>query len=396
MTTRTLRLGIVGLGRAFSLMLPTFIADTRVTLAAGTDPREQARRQFESDFGAPSYSSIEDLCADKSVDAVYIASPHQFHAAHVEIAANAGKHILVEKPMALDLAECQLMIAAARRTGVHLIVGHSHSFNAPILRARELIASGRFGQLRMITALNFTDFLYRPRRLEELSTKEGGGVVFSQAAHQVDIVRLLGGGKVRSVRATTGNWDPARPTEGAYQAALHFEDGCFASLTYSGYGHFDSDEFMGDIGEMGDRKDPAAYGKNRRQLETVTSSDDEALLKASRTYGGQNYKLPSQQPKPEHYQHFGHFIASCEHGDLRPTPSGVAIYGDFERELDRLPQPQVPRSEVIDELFAAVFHDRAPLHSGEWGLATTEVCLAILQSAAEDREIRLHHQVSCA
>ncbi|MES2537132.1 MAG: Gfo/Idh/MocA family oxidoreductase [Pseudomonadota bacterium] len=396
MSTRPLRLGIAGLGRAFSLMLPTFIGDPRVTLAAATDPREDARRQFESDFGGPVYPGIEELCADRTIDAIYIASPHQFHARHVEIAANAGKHILVEKPMALDLAECRSMIDSARRAGVHLIVGHSHSFDAPILRARELIASGQYGQLRMITALNFTDFLYRPRRLEELNTKEGGGVVFSQAAHQVDIVRLLAGGKVRSVRATTGNWDPARPTEGAYQASLNFEDGCFATLTYSGYGHFDSDEFLEDIGEMGEQKDYAAYGKNRRQLEAVASSDDEALLKASRTYGGRNFKLPSEQPRPAHHQHFGLFIASCEHGDLRPTPSGVAIYGDFERQLERLPPPLVPRSEVIDELHAAVFDDRAPLHSGEWGLATTEVCLAMLQSAAENREISLQHQVGCA
>ena len=77
---------------------------------------------------------------------------------------------------------------------MHLVVGHSHSFDAPILRTRELIASGAFGAVRMINALNYTDFLYRPRRPEELDTAQGGGAVFNQAAHQVDIVRLLGGG----------------------------------------------------------------------------------------------------------------------------------------------------------------------------------------------------------
>ena len=93
------------------------------------------------------------------------------------------------------------MIAAARHAGVHLIVGHSHSFDAPILRTRALIASGEYGAVRMITALNYTDFLMRPRRPEELDTAQGGGAVFNQAAHQVDIVRLLGGGRVKSVRA---------------------------------------------------------------------------------------------------------------------------------------------------------------------------------------------------
>jgi phthalate 4,5-cis-dihydrodiol dehydrogenase len=392
---RKLRLGVIGLGRAFSLMLPTFIADPRLQLAAAADPREQAQRQFASDFGTPVFTSVEQLCAEPAIDAVYIASPHQYHAEHVQTAANAGKHILVEKPMALSIAECRAMVDAAKNGGVHLMVGHSHSFDAPILRTRELIASGSFGRLRMITALNFTDFLYRPRRPEELSTKEGGGVVFSQAAHQVDIVRLLAGGRGRSVRSYTGAWDAERPTEGAYQTLLDFEDGSFASLTYSGYGHFDSDEFNGWIGELGDRKDPSVYGKNRRQLQAVASATDEAALKAARTYGGRDYVVPARLPAPAHHQHFGFIVASCEHGDLRPMPGGVAIYGDLEQRMEQLPAPAVPRSEVVDELYRAVFDDRAPLHNGEWGLATTETCLAILQSAREGKEIQLHHQTAC-
>jgi len=106
----------------------------------------------------------------------------------------------------------------------------------------------------MMTAQNFTDFLYRPRRPEELDTLVGGGVIHSQAAHQIDIVRLLGGGLVSSVRAHTGAWDSSRPTEGAYSALLGFEGGAFASCTYSGYGHYDTDALMDNIGELGQRK----------------------------------------------------------------------------------------------------------------------------------------------
>ena len=129
----------------------------------------------------------------------------------------------------MTLAECRAMIDAVERAGVHLIVGHSHSFDAPYRRTREIIAGGEFGKLGMITASNFTDFMYRPRRPEELVTAQGGGVIFSQGAHQIDIVRLLGGGRVRSIRAYTGNWDRDRMTEGAYAALLEFEDGAFAS-----------------------------------------------------------------------------------------------------------------------------------------------------------------------
>ena len=381
-----MRLGAAGLGRAFMLMAPTLAADKRVALVAAADPRAEARAQFERDFGGRAHATVEALCADRDVDVVYVATPHQFHAEHARLAFAAGKHALVEKPMALTLDECKAMIDAARAAKRCLIVGHSHSFDAPIRRTRELIASGAYGRLRMITALNFTDFLYRPRRPEELDSARGGGAVYNQAAHHVDIVRLLAGGRAKSVRAQTGAWDPARPTEGAYSALITFDDGAFATFTYSGYAHFDSDEFTGWIGEGGQRKDPAAYGGARRLL-----SGDELQLKSARNYGG------AKQPPPASgvlHQHFGVLIASCEHADLRPMPEGVWIYADGERKLEALPAPKVQRAEVLDELYGAVVEGRPPQHDGAWALATTEVCLAILQSAAEQREITLRSQTA--
>ena len=377
--THRIRLGVAGLGRAFAVTAPAF-RDPRVQVVAGADPRAEARERFSRDFGAPAYRNVEELSADPAVDVVYVATPHQFHAAHTRLACAHGKHVLVEKPMALALDDCRSMIDAARKAGVQLIVGHSHSFDLPILKTRELIKSGAFGAVRMITALDFTDFLYRPRRPEELATESGGGAVFNQAAHQVDIVRHLAGGKVRSVRAFTGNWDRARPTEGAYCCLLGFDNGVFASLTYSGYAHFDSDEFMGWIGEMGQKKDPALYGGARRGL-----AGDELALKAARNYGGPDFK----QTEPSAHQHFGLFVVSCEKADLRPLPTGVMVYADSEQRLDPVPAPNVPRVEVVDELYGAVVEGREPLHSGESAMATLQVCLAILESSRQGKEIVL-------
>ncbi|MES2412273.1 MAG: Gfo/Idh/MocA family oxidoreductase [Pseudomonadota bacterium] len=390
---RILNIGVIGLGRAFTLMLPTFIGDTRVRLVAAADPIELARLQFEKDFGKPASASAEAVCANPEVEVVYIASPHQFHAEHVCLAAAHGKHILVEKPMALSLDECGRMIDAARAAGVHLVVGHSHSFNTPVKHTRKLIDSGLFGAVKMITALNFTDFLFRPRRPEELDTSAGGGVIHSQATHQIDIVRLLGGGLVKTVQAHTGAWDAARPTEGAYSALLGFEGGAFASATYSGYGHYDSDELMDHIGEMGQTKSVQDYGAARKRLLTASSTEEETRLKAARNYGGNLY-TPSTSPASLLHQHFGHIIVSCEKADLRPTATGVEIFADQERSFQVLPAPAVPRSEVIDELHEAVCTGKPPLHSGEWARATTEVCLAILEAAATHHAQEMHHQVA--
>ncbi|HEU5176008.1 MAG TPA: Gfo/Idh/MocA family oxidoreductase, partial [Burkholderiales bacterium] len=321
---KKLKIGVAGLGRAFALTAPA-LRDPRVQVVAGADPRPEARRRFKQEYEARVFPTVEALCADPAVEVVYIATPHQFHASQARLACAAKKHVLVEKPMALSLEDCRAMNDAARDHGVQLIVGHSHSFDLPILRTRELIQSGKYGTARMITALDFTDFLYRPRRPEELATETGGGVVFNQAAHQVDIVRLLAGGKVRSVRAHTGIWDPARPTEGAYSCQLNFDNGVFATLVYSGYAHFDSDEFMGWIGEMGQKKDPKAYAAARKSLK-----GNELRLKARRNYGGKEFK----QTKASAHQHFGVFVVSCEQADLRPLPNGVMVYGEREKRLE--------------------------------------------------------------
>ncbi|WP_250537402.1 Gfo/Idh/MocA family oxidoreductase [Caballeronia sp. AZ10_KS36] len=383
-----LRLGIVGLGRAFSLMLPTFLADSRVELAGACDPRAQARAQFEFDFGAPTFDDIEALARMPGIDAIYIASPHQFHATHTRVAAQFGKHVLVEKPMALSLAECDQMIAACRDANVHLIVGHCHSFDTPYLRTRELISSGAVGNVKMIQALNYTDYLFRPRRPEELRTDEGGGAVFSQAAHQVDIVRLLAGSSVTRIRAAVGNWDRSRPTEGAYTATLWFENGSFASLSYNGYAHFDSDEWTGWIGEMGRPKSLDDYGSARRKLARVQSKDEEARLKAAGTYGGDGYTAPSTTSAARaQHQHFGPIIVSCEQADLRPLPDSIVVYGDERCQRIALEAPAVPRAEVIDELVAAVHGGLPPLHDGNWARGTLEICIAMLRSSAEQRDV---------
>ena len=394
MSTQILRIGIAGLGRAFTIMLPTFMRDPRVRLVGATDPIRAARARFEADFNAPTYDSVEALCAAPDVQAVYIATPHQFHAEHVCIAAAHGKHVLVEKPMAITLDECTRMVAAARAAQVHLIVGPSHGFDRPILRAREIITSAVYGAVKMITAQNFTDFLYRPRRPEELDTKAGGGVVHSQAAHQMDVVRLLGGGLVRSVRAHTGAWDPARPTEGAYSALLGFEGGAFCSATYSGYGRYDSDLVMDGIGEGGQVKNPADYGAARKRLRNTASVEQEIALKAARNYGGSLYAPAATPPGGLAHPHFGPVVICCEKADLRPTAKGIAIYADDEQHFEPLPPSSVPRVEIIDELYAAVVQHQPAVHSGEWARATTEVCLAILESARTGKECFPVYQVA--
>lgn len=392
MKDKKLAVGVVGLGRAFTLMLPTFIQDERVQLVAATDPRSEARDRFVQEFGGTAYKSIEQLCQDPRVEVVYIASPHQFHAEHVEITVAAGKAMLVEKPLAISLDECTRIVEAVERCKGTLIVGHSHSFDGPVLHAVNVLQSGRYGRVRMLNALNYTDFLYRPRRPEELDTAQGGGVVFSQAAHQVDIARALLGGMVESVTAQTGQWDERRPTEGAYGALLSFQGGAFAMLTYSGYAHYDSDELMGSIGEMGFAKVRCGHEQARSRLVQGDAGRDEARLKQESGYGGGRYRPAVARSTPFH-QHFGHMLISADRADIKLTPQGLMIYGDNEYFFESTPKQPVPRAEVIDEVWNVVRLGMDPTHDAAWARATMEVCLGILKSAESGKRIPMRFQV---
>ena len=285
--------------------------------------------------------------------------------------------------MALTLADCDAIIAAVEKANVHLIVGHTHAFDPAVRCMFAMIASGVFGRLGMIQSFNYTNFLYRPRRPEELDTAQGGGILFNQVPHQIDIVRLLAGGLVRSVRAQTTVLDPARPTEGSCAALLQFENGAAASLVYSGYDYFDSDEWHFNISERGAPK-KVDHGAARRALLQDRRRNPRREPKLSPTVQA-NRRLPPHQP------HFGITIATCERGEMRASADGLILY-DVRGSDGAGPSsaaivfPGGARCSTICAL--ALRQGKPPNHDGRWGKATLEVALAIQQSAREGRERR--------
>ena len=260
-----LRIGVVGLGMAGGVMVSAIKTHPGITLVAGVDTDQALRQRFIDGEVLPAFADLNELLADDTIEAVYIATPHQLHREQTIAALEAGKHVVVEKPMALALADCEAMIAAADRAGRVLMVGHTHGFDPALMAMRRIIDSGRLGRLAMIATLNYTDYLYRPRRPEELDTTRGGGILFNQLPHQVEMLRTLTGAPLRSVRAATRVLDPSRPTEGTCMAMLEFQDDVVASIVYSGHDGFDTDEWHEWTSEGGYAKHPS-HGQARRRL----------------------------------------------------------------------------------------------------------------------------------
>jgi phthalate 4,5-cis-dihydrodiol dehydrogenase len=384
---------MAGLGVASTQILPAISSLPFVDISAASDLRQDALEKFRAAYGGKTFASVAEMCASPDVDAVYVSTPNQLHAEHVITAAEHGKHVIVEKPMALTVEECEAMNAAAEKNGVRLLCGHTHSFDPPIRKIREIVKSGELGRLRMIHSWNYNEFMYRPRMKHELAASRG--VVLNQGPHHVDVARLIGGGLVRSVRAMTGVWDRARGHEGSYVCYLEFEDGTPGTLVYSGYGFFDTAELFGWVGEGGQPRDPETNVKVRRRLRAIRSAEEEEALKEQMRFGGRREGEYSHVWSGARRQpFFGLTIVSCDRGDIRQTPDGLVIYGEDGKKEIALPSGNRGREAEVEELYQAIVNNRPVFHDGRWGEATLEVCLAMLQSAEERREVFLEHQVA--
>lgn len=384
-----LGVGIVGLGMAGGFMAPIVAGHAHVRLAGAAERDPRLRERFRAGTGLEAEPSAEALFERSDIDAVYIATPHQCHCAHAVAALEAGKHVVVEKPMALNLEECDRMIAAADRSGRVLMVGHTHGYDPVTREFGKLVASGRYGRLAMLTMMNFTDFLYRPRRPEELDTPRGGGVFYNQLPHQIDMARIIAGEPVVSVRCGSGILDPARPTEGHLAAFLQFASGACATIAYGGFDRFDSDELHFGIDDVGYPRTSDHGGAWRAFRDGDGDAQQEADLRRDR-YGYGSGAFANLHPPP-HQPHFGFVLASCERADLRPSADGLLVY-DIDGPRD-IPVPGGGRfagqENVWNDLHAAVNLGRPPPQDGRFARTTLGICRAMLRSARSRREIML-------
>jgi phthalate 4,5-cis-dihydrodiol dehydrogenase len=393
----------MGAGR----VIPEIASLPFIELTAGADVRQHALEQFKEEFHAEVYSSVEEMCTSPNVDAVYVATPHEYHAQHSIIALNNKKHVIVEKPMALSIEECEAMNAAADANGVTLLCGHTHSFDPPVSKMAEVVRSGELGAPLMINTSYYTNFIYRPFSDHDVAMSRG--IVLNQGPHQVDVVRLLGGGLVRSVRATAGAADayrgepPERPAEGHYVCFLEFESGLPAALVFNGYAYLDTAELVWGIGEGGLQVDPQSFVDAHRFFGDIGTGPDrgkrmEQLLESWR-YGGEHVGewfgggASGAAGGKRHQPFFGLTVVTCEKGDVRQSPDGLYLYTADGRRETPIPPGAHGREAEMRELYDAVINGKRAFHDGRWGEATLEVCLAILDSSARHEEIQMSHQV---
>ncbi|MEU7984075.1 Gfo/Idh/MocA family oxidoreductase [Streptosporangium canum] len=197
-----LRLGLIGAGAVGVLHAEASLRVRGLRVGAVCDLNLETARRVAAPHGAPAHADHRDLIASGEVDAVLVNTPHALHTAIVCDAAAAGLHVLVEKPMATSLADCDLMIDACAAAGVRLAVGHIQRFLPDKVAAMAALAAGEIGEPLLMSDRRGSD--YRPGSRPgwfldpELS---GGGVFINIGAHCVDRLLWLSGRRVEQVDA---------------------------------------------------------------------------------------------------------------------------------------------------------------------------------------------------
>jgi phthalate 4,5-cis-dihydrodiol dehydrogenase len=394
---RPLRVGIVGLGQGAAGVLPTMSKLPEVQLVAIATRNPETRRKFAARYPqARAHPDIASLCKDPEVEAVWVATPNRYHCEHAIELMRAGKHVAVEKPMAVTLDEADRMIAEAERNGVHLLAAHTSSFSLFVRAMRRVALSGEVGRPRSILIPSYTEWMLRPRTAEELAPEAGGGIVHRQAPHQIDALRLLGGGVLRSVRGTVGQWMPERNAPGFYAGHFEFQDRTTATILHNGYGYFVTLELYPEASARW-RYDDADRLRMLHAMRDGTR-DEEAEKQEFRIGGSRDPSLAAQKAHGEGWESIddlGEVTLSCERGVIRFGKHGLTVYGDAgRREVDLRRIDGGGTRPALIELYRAVIEKKPLYHSGAWGRATLEATIGLITSSDERREVFLERQVA--
>jgi predicted dehydrogenase len=232
---KALNWGLIGTGDiAQKRIAPAFRDSSLCNLVAVSRARAYLAEDFAKEFGAKKwFADWRELIKDDEIEAVYIATPVYLHAGQTIAAAEAGKHVLCEKPMAMSVKECDEMIAVCRANNVKLGIAYYRRFYPSIRRIKQIIAAGEIGKVSVaqINAFEYVELSPEDPRYWFLEKeKSGGGPMMDFGCHRLEVLTNLFG-KVRRVESIVANVVFEREVEDTAAALLQFENGICSNLT---------------------------------------------------------------------------------------------------------------------------------------------------------------------
>jgi scyllo-inositol 2-dehydrogenase (NADP+) len=229
--TDPIRYGIVGLGRAgWGIHIRQLRERADAKIVAVLDPVKERCSEAAGEFGCKSHASLAKLLKQDDVEVVVVATPSATHASDAIKAMRAGKHVVVEKPMAMNVAEADRMIEVSQETGQKLFVHQNYRFYPEFLHMREVIRSGLIGRVFHIRN-NISNFVRR-NDWQTLS-RNGGGVLNNTCPHFIDQLLQLMGGTITQVMGDLQQIASSGDVEDHVKAFMRSDNGCTADMEIS-------------------------------------------------------------------------------------------------------------------------------------------------------------------
>jgi predicted dehydrogenase len=228
-------IGIIGGGRISGAHAAAAQALPETRLAGIAEVDAERRAAVAERYGCPTFAGAAELLADPGVDAAVIALPHWLHCEAALAALAMGKHVLLEKPMAMTVEECDRIIAAGQAAGRVVMVGHHHHYVPVNLEAQRLMRAGEIGNLVLASDTWYKPFYSDPRPPWFLDAAKGGGMWPMNGAHMIDRLTFFLGSDVLAVKACVGNPIYGHPATDMGIAFLQFAGGVCATIMHAGY-----------------------------------------------------------------------------------------------------------------------------------------------------------------
>jgi UDP-N-acetyl-2-amino-2-deoxyglucuronate dehydrogenase len=353
-----LKTGIIGCGKVGGLHAGALAGSKYSVFTAVCDSDRARADAFAARWGAKAYTDPAEMVRRESLGAVVVCTPHPFHAAPAVAAIEAGAHVLVEKPLASSLADCDAMIAAAERAGVQLGTVSQRRFYAPCQRIRKAIDAGKLGRpvLGAVTMYGWRDEkYYKSDPWRGTWVGEGGGVLVNQAPHQLDLLGWFMG----PVEELFGYWDnlnhPYIEVEDTAVAVLRFANGGLGNILVS------------------NSQNPALYGR-------VLISGSNGACAGVQTDGGAMFVAGMSD------------IEEPPVNDHWTVPSEQHLLVQWQRQdaefFKTIKPTQYYHQLQIDDFLSAVIEGHPPLVSGRDGRRTVEIFTAIYRSRRDRNPIR--------
>ena len=354
---KKVRTGLIGCGKVGQIHAAALAGLAEADLVAVCDASAERARACAARYGVRAFTDVSALLESAAPEAVLIGTPHPLHAAPTLLAARAGVHVLVEKPMAASLADCDAMLAATRKAGVRLGVISQRRCYEPVRRMKQAIDEGRIGRpvLGVFSMYSWRDpSYYESDPWRGKWATEGGGVLVNQSPHQLDLLQWFLG----AIDEVSGCWanlnHPYVEVEDTALAMIRFKSGALGSV--------------------------------------VTSlSQKPGLYTRVHVHGSNGASVGVETDRGATFVAGVSEIAEPPLNDLWTVPGEEALLAGFQAE-DRSRFRQVNATThyhalQIRDFLGAVLEGRPPMVTGEEGRVVVEMFTAVYRSNRERRPI---------